>query len=305
MHMTCQRGAGGCGHEFCWLCRGPWSQHGSHTGGYYSCNKYDQDKVTYDTIDKNDKEATERYMFYFHRYESHKEAMKIAGEQRKSAKDRGISLATYFGVQPSETSFLLKAATQIFNKRRTLQWTYVYGFFLATDNKKEATLKKTEQNLFEYLQENLEKQTNYLSELYEQPLLAEGKDKPKANEILQPQQPQQLAEADIIISLVSGDTPSIPLPSSVVVKPKQQALIGDVDDDLEKKEREKQRHYEEFKEWKSKVTNYTKVCAQFLDNLVEGIATGLTTVATLDDVGAGPKQSATRGLMTNFMSRLK
>lgn len=45
MHMSCKKNSGGCGFEFCWLCRGPWSEHGSATGGYYNCNKYDKSKV--------------------------------------------------------------------------------------------------------------------------------------------------------------------------------------------------------------------------------------------------------------------
>ena len=40
MHMTCRKAQGGCGFEFCWLCLGPWSTHGSRTGGYYACNNY-------------------------------------------------------------------------------------------------------------------------------------------------------------------------------------------------------------------------------------------------------------------------
>lgn len=36
--MTCKM----CGHEFCWLCLGKWSDHGQKTGGYYNCNKYDE-----------------------------------------------------------------------------------------------------------------------------------------------------------------------------------------------------------------------------------------------------------------------
>ena len=30
---------GGCGHEFCWMCKGDWSKHGSATGGYYQCTR--------------------------------------------------------------------------------------------------------------------------------------------------------------------------------------------------------------------------------------------------------------------------
>ena len=36
-HMNCKM----CKHEFCWICMGPWSDHGQNTGGYYKCNKYD------------------------------------------------------------------------------------------------------------------------------------------------------------------------------------------------------------------------------------------------------------------------
>ncbi len=37
-HMKC--GAKGCKHEFCWICLTPWSKHGSATGGYWRCNRF-------------------------------------------------------------------------------------------------------------------------------------------------------------------------------------------------------------------------------------------------------------------------
>lgn len=37
--MTCK-----CRYEFCWLCLGAWSEHGSSTGGFYRCNKYSADR---------------------------------------------------------------------------------------------------------------------------------------------------------------------------------------------------------------------------------------------------------------------
>ena len=31
--------AGGCGHEFCWLCLGEWASHGTSTGGLLGSRK--------------------------------------------------------------------------------------------------------------------------------------------------------------------------------------------------------------------------------------------------------------------------
>lgn len=73
MHMTCRIAS--CAFEFCWLCRGPWTEHGSATGGYYQCNKYDASDAKKEDDKANDvKTELETYMFYFHRYESHKNA---------------------------------------------------------------------------------------------------------------------------------------------------------------------------------------------------------------------------------------
>lgn len=34
-HMTCRRETQGCGHQFCWVCMGPWAPHGNN---WYQCN---------------------------------------------------------------------------------------------------------------------------------------------------------------------------------------------------------------------------------------------------------------------------
>jgi len=160
MHMTCR--ISGCSYEFCWLCRGPWSEHGSATGGYYQCNKYDASEAKKDDEKAADvKTELETYMFYFHRYESHKNAGKIADQQRKNCKSRELIILENFQVRSQDTKFLMEAVEQLIKNRRVLQYSYVMGFYL--DKSKHA-----EKNLFEYLQEDLEKYTNHLSELYEQ-----------------------------------------------------------------------------------------------------------------------------------------
>jgi len=166
MHMTCHKNAGGCGFEFCWLCRGPWSEHGSHTGGYYNCNKYDKSGAKEDDVKSNDaKTELDHYMFFYHRYESHKNALKIADEQRRNADKKQALFMDKFDVRAVDTRFLMDATNQLIANRRVLQWSYVYGFYLSLDK-----ARATEKNLYEYLQEDLEKHTNYLSELYERPM---------------------------------------------------------------------------------------------------------------------------------------
>ena len=39
-HMTCKR----CRHEYCWICMKPWSLHSNKTGGYFRCNRFDDDE---------------------------------------------------------------------------------------------------------------------------------------------------------------------------------------------------------------------------------------------------------------------
>eukprot|EP01116_Phalansterium_solitarium_P016041 TRINITY_DN3629_c0_g1_i2.p2 TRINITY_DN3629_c0_g1~~TRINITY_DN3629_c0_g1_i2.p2 ORF type:complete len:507 (-),score=120.91 TRINITY_DN3629_c0_g1_i2:43-1563(-) len=161
MHITCRIAS--CNHEFCWLCRGPWAEHGQATGGYYQCNKYDASSAK-----KEDEKATdaktelETYMFYYHRYESHRNSGKIANEQRATCQKREMHILDKFNVRSQDTKFLMEAVEQLIRNRRVLQYSYVMGYYLDKT--------KNEKQLFEYLQEELEKHTEYLNKLYEMTL---------------------------------------------------------------------------------------------------------------------------------------
>lgn len=163
MHMTCTKA--GCGFEFCWLCRGSWKEHGSATGGYYKCNKYEKNK----DASKEEQQARaaktelEHYMFYYHRYESHRNARKVADQQRISCAEKEAAVLAKFGVRSADTKFMLEAVEQLLRCRRILEFSYIYGYYLSSK-------QGAERNLFEYLQEDVEKHTNELSEQYEREL---------------------------------------------------------------------------------------------------------------------------------------
>jgi len=68
-----------------------------------------------------------------------------------------------FKVRAQDTIFLGEATEQLLSNRKVLMWSYVYGYYINKANKREL-------NLFQYLQEDLEKHTDKLSHLYETPL---------------------------------------------------------------------------------------------------------------------------------------
>ena len=166
-HMTCQRGAGGCGEEFCWLCMGIWSKHGTTTGGAYMCNKYDDPASNeflkqQDAQRKSSKYELDKFIWYFERYNNHNKAQILATEKQTPYIEYKIEELHNIKNYPiGELEFLKLAVDQVIKCRRVLKWTYVFGFYLNPG---------AEKNLFEYLQEKLEENTDHLHELIEKPL---------------------------------------------------------------------------------------------------------------------------------------
>jgi ariadne-1 len=80
---------------------------------------------------------------------------KIADKQRAVAEKKGSKLQRALDVRFADTKFLGDATEQLLACRRVLRWSYVYGFYV------DKSLK-AERNLFLYLQEELEKNTNRL-----------------------------------------------------------------------------------------------------------------------------------------------
>jgi len=162
-HMSCSK-AGGCGHEFCWLCLGDWATHGTATGGYYQCNIYDRQAKEGGHADDErarlkDKHALDKYMFFFERFMNHDRAMRLTVREEAEIEGKVQTLHDKHAFEIIELQFLYDALKQVRTCRRVLKWSYVYGYYLEEDG--------PEKNLFEHLQRDLEEQTDHLHEQLE------------------------------------------------------------------------------------------------------------------------------------------
>ncbi|KAF9265860.1 hypothetical protein L218DRAFT_897748 [Marasmius fiardii PR-910] len=158
-HMTCKK----CKHEFCWVCMGPWSEHGT---AWYSCNRYDE-KTGVEARDAQSRSraSLERYLHYYNRWANHEQSAKLSldlyAKTEKKMEDMQItSELTWIEVQ-----FMKKAVEEVEKCRMTLKWTYAMAYYLAKGNEKD---------LFEDNQRDLERAVEDLSELLESPIDTEA-----------------------------------------------------------------------------------------------------------------------------------
>lgn len=132
-----------CKHEFCWICMGPWADHGTSTGGYYKCNRYQAAPQGDQSSMAKAKAELERYLHYYQRYHNHDQSAKYAVRQKEVAEKKLLEQA--------ELEHLVQAILQVIDCRRVLKYTYVMGYFLSDESKLRG--------LFEHHQEMLEKNT--------------------------------------------------------------------------------------------------------------------------------------------------
>lgn len=135
MHMTCSQ----CHHEFCWLCQGPWSEHGERTGGFYTCNTYKR-KQEAGEIDEAEEQRSharaslERYMHYWQRWAEHDKARRTAIKQMSVWETEQLeSLAERTATPTSQLRFVLDAWREVVSCRRILKWTYAVGYYSFDD----------------------------------------------------------------------------------------------------------------------------------------------------------------------------
>ncbi|KAF9163293.1 hypothetical protein BGX20_001374 [Mortierella sp. AD010] len=154
-HMTCRK----CSHEFCWVCLGPWSEHGSV---WYNCNRFEETSST-EARDQQAKSraSLERYLHYYNRFANHEQSARLDQNLYLKTEKKMEEMQRTSDLSWIEVQFLKNAVDALTSCRMTLRWTYAFAFYLVKDNMTE---------LFEDNQRDLEVAVEALSELLEKPI---------------------------------------------------------------------------------------------------------------------------------------
>ncbi|KAH0538523.1 hypothetical protein FGG08_004910 [Glutinoglossum americanum] len=153
-HMTCRK----CKHEFCWICMGPWSEHGT---SWYNCNRFEE-KSGSEARDAQarSRQSLERYLHYYNRYANHEQSAKLDKDLYLKTEKKMTNLQTMSGMSWIEVQFLDQASQILQQCRQTLKWTYAFAFYLQRENLA---------HIFEDNQKDLEMAVENLSEMFEKP----------------------------------------------------------------------------------------------------------------------------------------
>jgi hypothetical protein len=138
--MTCRTIAGGCEHEFCWLCLEDWKNHNK-------CNQENSVKKVYKL--QETKSDLQRFIFYFDRYSNHDKALKHARRLRNSIEYFILFFEGTKNIPLSELYFLREGVEITIKSRIFLKNTYIFGYYLNDQHKKEKKLFVHEQSLLE------------------------------------------------------------------------------------------------------------------------------------------------------------
>lgn len=153
-HMTCRK----CRNEFCWMCMGVWSEHGT---SWYNCNRFEEKSGT-DARDAQAKsrQSLERYLHYYNRFANHEQSARLDKDIYHKTEKKMQLLQNQSGLSWIEVQFLEQASHALQQCRQTLKWTYAFAYYLARNNQTE---------IFEDNQKDLEMAVENLSEMFEKP----------------------------------------------------------------------------------------------------------------------------------------
>ncbi|EFA74627.1 ARIADNE-like protein [Heterostelium album PN500] len=181
-HMNCRQ----CQYEWCWVCLRSWKGHND----FYVCNRFQKEKETKRNhflnlfqkpmssskkkenaeIEEKERNKVEllRYLHYYERFINHDSSRKLEKMIREEAKQKMEELEKLNSTW-AEVQFIERGVDQLLECRNVLKYTYVFAFFSFANAVTQPRVE-TARELFEFLQQDLEKTTETLAELMEEVL---------------------------------------------------------------------------------------------------------------------------------------
>ena len=179
-HMTCSK----CKHNFCWVCLGRWSLHGSRTGGYFKCNRFraaekaqKQVETMRGVAEAADKKKNKKYFKHvFSRYMNHTDSLRYEQALLTSAHEKIETLISNAFVgqhhmmasDDREGKFVKEALRELLKSRLALRASYAMSYYISQDSDRDGLVK---------LLAPLERSTETLAEMIARPNLCTPKDK--------------------------------------------------------------------------------------------------------------------------------
>lgn len=155
-YMACLKQVGGCGKAFCYVCEVDWEK---HSQDHFKCNMYTPQIQEKESEAAKIKAELERYKFYFDRFINYTSAVKFAEKLWPKLETIIDSVMSIKMLPLSELEFLRDALRTVISAKRTLKYTYIFGYYLKDGNEKK---------LFEYSQSFLERNSDNLHQMIEQ-----------------------------------------------------------------------------------------------------------------------------------------
>ena len=142
-HMTCKH----CSHEFCWICMGPWKQHGNNTGGYFRCNIYKGTGATTNKEDKRQSDAkardVEKFLVFYTQSVAHQNSLYLEQPLLASAESRMIDIIQSTDQSDTDVTFVNFGFFVLLKSRSLLKacwiWAYFEAPFLSSDSRKDVS----------------------------------------------------------------------------------------------------------------------------------------------------------------------
>ncbi|KAJ4914530.1 putative E3 ubiquitin-protein ligase ARI12 [Raphanus sativus] len=130
-----------CSYDFCWRCRGVWTEHGGENGlDLYTCI---HDEYEETVLGNTAESAADRYRDCHQNWTNNESLMQLAKEKLQQLHTDIIpDLSNKQLATVPQLQFIAEAWSQIMESRRVLKWSYAYAYYLREDQvEKQAFLK--------------------------------------------------------------------------------------------------------------------------------------------------------------------